>query len=78
MESIVESMGRLLAVEGDHDIVDAFAREKFYEKFRGKGSSCSGFEYRGFHVLSEGQLRIDYIHWWGDMESADSFTVEIQ
>lgn len=78
MKNLVESIHKLAEVKADWVIVDQFARDCFNKKFPGPYPANTWKAYNSFDIISEGKIRVNYSHGWGDMEDEESFIVEIQ
>ncbi len=70
IKEIKESIKILFDARCNHNVVDNFAREKYYEKF---GHHFQGIWYEGFTVLSTNKIQIKY--GYGDMSS--SFDIDL-
>lgn len=76
--SLKQSIKNILELDVDKNIVDKFAREQ-YEKSDisinlGEGEWSY---YKGYKIISENTLMINYNHGYGDMEYHASFIVDL-
>jgi len=79
MKTIKESLKILASVETHRELLDKFARSKFDERFeKRKHQEGNYIGYSNFDILSDTQIRLNYIYGGGDMEINDSFIVDIE
>lgn len=73
-----DSIRKLIAVEKDRKFIEEFARASFYKEFPPiNDNTVSWRAYKGFTLIDETKLQINYFYGVGDMEFDDSFTVNI-
>jgi hypothetical protein len=70
-KEILKSVKNIMTISEDMSDVNAFAREKFNEKFKDK----QGVWYKGYIILNENTLRVEY--GGGDMEIDSEFDIEL-
>ena len=79
MSTIKESVKAVLSVKDHKDILDKFARECYYNKFKDmKRQHGTYHSYNGFSVVSEDVIEVNFVHGAGDMDFDDSFKVNIE
>lgn len=74
--NLKESIKKILEVDVHRDIVDKFAQE-MYEKKYGTMDVGAWSYYRGYKVISEKLIQVNYEYGYGDMEFFDNFTVDL-
>ena len=62
-----------MTISEDMSDVNAFARKKFSEKFKGKHSVW----YKGYVIINENTLRVEYGYGGGDMEIDSEFDIDL-
>ena len=79
--NIQESIRAIMSVSNHTKFVAEFARSKYDEKFpspRLTGNYNQGFHcYKGYEILSETKIRVNYSYGAGDIEYDDSFTIDL-
>jgi hypothetical protein len=76
--NIKESVKILLENKNHSEIVRKFAIEKYREKFKDMKRNVGTFHaYDGYQILSENEIKINYIFGAGDIEYNDSFKIQL-
>jgi hypothetical protein len=74
--NLKESIKKILEVDVHRNIVDKFAREQYQEKYGDMDVGAWSY-YKGYKVISEKLVQINYEYGYGDMQFSDSFTVDL-
>lgn len=79
--NIQESIRAIMSVSTHQKILANFARSKYNEKFpppRVTGNYNQGWNsYKGFVIISDKEIKVEYSYGYGDMEYDDSFSVDL-
>lgn len=79
METIKESLKILASVEKHRELLDNFARSKYYERFEKRKYLDGAYHnYIGFDIISETKIRVNYTYGGGDMYFNGSFIIELE
>lgn len=77
MNDIIDSIKKVSSVSEDTKKLDQFSREEYNKKFKNLKPNDGWHDYKGFKILSENSIRIDYSYGGGDMEFDDFFIVNL-
>lgn len=78
--SLTEKVKKLIEVESIRLEIDEFCRQEYNKQFKQNTnpSPYSGWHYyKGFHIMSTTQLRVDYVYGYGHFESSGNFVVDL-
>lgn len=75
--SIKQSVLNLISVETSRQAVDSFCREEFRKRYGSIRLLGSWKAYKGFELINDKKIRINYRYGGADMEFDDYFTVKI-
>ncbi len=75
--NIGESIIQLINVRKHNQLVNDFARSKYIEKFPPNKNDQGWHSYKGFQIISETKIEVDYEYGYGDMECSGSFMVDL-
>ena len=76
--SIKQSVLNLISVADSQQAVDQFCREQFRKHFSNSPNHIGSWRgYKGFELINDKKIRINYCYGGGDMEFDDYFTIKI-
>ncbi len=75
--NLKESIKKILEVDVHRNIVDKFAHEQYQKKYDDISEVGTWSYYRGYKIISEKLIQINYEYGYGNMEFSDSFTVDL-
>lgn len=79
MSELKEAMAHILATKQYRELVDAYARKKYHEKFDDDKLQHGAWRsYDGFSVKDENTIKVKFTYGGGDMDFYDSFEVKIE
>ncbi len=78
MENIKHAIEQLKSTEIYRSLVDNFAHQKFEERFENDTIQRGAWRsYRGFKIISDTKIEIEFSYGGGDIEFDDSFIVDL-
>lgn len=78
MSEISESVSLLYSLQDHYNIVNAFARNAYNEKFKDVKQFLNSFHYySGYDIVGPNEIKVNFVYGAGEMEFNESFNVKI-
>lgn len=78
MDNIKNAMIKLLNVKNEHEAVEMFTREHFFNKFKTEISNSNlWYDYDSYEVIDYQTIKVNYSFGYADIEYQESYNILI-